>query len=349
MEREVDMNIEPKDLQRLRGLRNVSTDAGILSVYLPIDPGTSPHRGYVPALMDLLKPLRDEGQAQHDRIEAEAERVLAHVRESSPEGTAVVMFSSEPAGIWETFSLQLPVTAKARWGRRPHLLPLQAWLDDFPTAVLALADQRDARIYLLQLGDMEQERRVIGHTPGRQRQGGWSAFRYERDRQRHVQEHLHDVAQELAEVALQEGAEYVVLAGTDETTSLLAKQLPSSVASKLAGTFRAEMFATDAAIAESAGEVIDAAEREQERALAQEVVDAAMAGGRASLGAEETLQMLREGRAHQLVISAQALQTPPGDSAATIAEDAGLAIEVVHDAGADVLAPHGGIGAVLRY
>ncbi len=338
------------DLQRLRELRKLSTQEGILSVYLPVDPQVSTHRGYVPALMDILKPLReDESDPRHARIEAEAQRVLDYVRDNPPEGTAFIAFSSQPAGIWETFAFQLPVEGRARWGARPHLLPVRELLDDFPTAVLALVDHNDARIYILGLGGMDRERRVTGAVPGRQRQGGWSAFRYERDRQHHIAEHFEDVARGLAEVAEAEDATFVVIAGTDENTSAVVQKLPASVTPRLAGTFRAEMFATDASLAESAGAVIDAAEREQERTLAQQVIDAALSGGRGALGVEKTLEMLTDGRVHQLVVSEQTLHGPEGEVAASMAEDAGIEIEVVHEDGEAALASHGGIGAVLRY
>ncbi len=338
------------DLQRLRKLRKLSTQEGILSVYLPIDPQVSTHRGYIPALMDLLKPLReDESDPRHARIEAEAERVLEYVRDNPPEGTAFIAFSSQPAGIWETFAFQLPIDGRARWGARPHLLPVRELLDDYPTAVLALVDQKDARIYVLRMGDMDRERRVGEHASGRQHHGAWSAFHYEGDRQHHLDEHFEDVAQGLAEVAEAEAASFVLIAGSDENTSAVVQKLPSSVASKLAGTLRAEMFATDASLAESAGEVIEAAEREQENRLVQQVIDATLSGGRGALGIEKTLQMLTEGRVHQLVVSEQTLHSPEGEAAASMAEDAGLDIEVVHEDGEAALAAHGGIGAVLRY
>ena len=338
------------DLQRLQMLRAVSTQDGVLSVYLPVDPHVVTQRGYVTQLMDILKPLReDKSNPGHARIENEAELVLEYVRNHPPDGTAFIAFSSQAAGIWETFSLNLPIEARARWGTRPHLLPVWELLDDHPTGVLALVDQKDARLYVLRLGEFGRERRVVGHASGRQRQGGWSAFRYERDRQRHIDEHFEDVAEQLAEVAVAEAATFVVIAGTDENTRAVAAKLPPPVLSKLAGTFRAEMFAADSDLAEGAGRVIEAAEREQERRLARQVVDETLAGGRGALGLQDTLRMLRESRVHELVISENVLHTAEGEAAASMAEDSGIDIEVIHDEAEEALSPHGGIGAVLRY
>ena len=116
-----------------------------------------------------------------------------------------------------------------------------------------------------------------------------------------------------------------------------------------------ELFDVDVAIldvgdlAEGAGRVIEAAEREQERRLARQVVDETLAGGRGALGLQDTLRMLRESRVHELVISENVLHTAEGEAAASMAEDSGIDIEVIHDEAEEALSPHGGIGAVLRY
>lgn len=345
------MKLEQVDLRRIQALRQFANDHGVLSVYVPIDPATALHHGYDPQLMDALQEVRDKApQEQRERIQAESEAILAHVRgDYTPHGTALAVFSCLPAKLLEAFSFQLPVPALARFDTRPFMQPIDAWMDDYPAALIALVSHEEARIINIELGELAGAQHIRSDVPGKQRQGGWSAFRYQRDQERHVHEHMKSVAAAIEASAAKLGAEYVVLAGADESTHALAGVLPEPVRAKLAGSFRGEMFATEAELVDRAREVIGTAARARERALAEELVDLALAGGKAALGNDETMQMLREGRARSLVIAEAALGTPAGEQAAALAWQTGLELEVVHGVAEAALAPYDGIAASLRY
>ena len=65
------MKLEQADLRRIKTLRQFADDSGVLSVYLPIDPATALHHGYVPQLMDVLQELRDKAsKEQRERIQS---------------------------------------------------------------------------------------------------------------------------------------------------------------------------------------------------------------------------------------------------------------------------------------
>jgi ribosomal protein L30E len=345
------MQITVGDLNRLQDVRHTSHADGILSVYLPIDPVVAPHRGYVADLMNTLRELRDKAPPSVvGRLDEEAARVLAFVRtEYVPNGSCLMIFSSMPADIWEVFSFQLPVKALARFGEKPYFLPVAALSEDFAPTMVALVDHREARFYSLRLGELLGEKHFSSDVMGYSRQGGWAAFRFEKERQHDIGEHLRRVVEALKTSDDAAPFENLLLAGTDETTHALTALLPHELQHKLTGTFRAEMFATDAQLIDSARGVLATKERERELDLTQRLIQTALEGGQAALGLDETLQMLREGRARSLVLSEDAAFGAEGETAYALAESAGLPVEFVHAEAAVLLEPYAGLAAQLRY
>ena len=335
-------------IQRLRRLRD---GRAVLSVYLETEPGLALHHGHVSALMDVLRDLRERiPDDQQNALSIEAERVLGFVRETYvPGGRTLVLFSSRPRRLFQTLSLHLPLHTLARFASRPYLLPLDLALEDHPRIAVALVGEEKTRLLTTVFDEIESERETKDHVPGRQRQGGWSAFKYQRDRERHIQTHFAGVVDELRLLARSAPYKWLVLAGTDEATSAVATLLPRALKSRLAGRFNEEHFETSAELAKQAARVAAAAERAEELQLATRIKDQAYAREPAALGWDATLRALAEGRVHHLAISAAELNSSDADRALDLASETGAQVEVVHDAAAELLAPHRGIGALLRY
>jgi len=344
--------IEPEDEARLVRLRSLSAAEGILSVYLPIEAGQALHHGYVPALMDILRDAREAAasDAERERIEAESERVLRYVREEyTPAGRTLVLFASGPRDLLEPLRIQLALPALARFRAKPFLAPLDAAMEDEPRVAVAVVDERQARIFVTFLGELESRQKMADAVPGLQRQGGWSAFKYERDRLHHIEEHFRHVAGVLVEQHRRLPFKRLVLGGTDENVEAMRDALPEDLRRAVAGTFPAEMFATDSDLVQAAIPIAEAAERAEEVALATEVRDRAMAGGPAALGWEETLQTLAEGRVHGLALAARHLGTKEGEKALALAWDTDARVEFLRGEAEAILDANGGIGALLRY
>ena len=343
------MSLEQQDtIQRMRRLR---AGRAVLSVYLETEPGLALHHGHVARLMDMLRELQaNVPNDQQGALGQEAERILGFVREAYvPSGRTLVVFSSGPRRLFETVSLHLPLRTMARFAPRPYLLPLDLALEDHPRVAVALVGEEKTRFLTTVLDEIESQSETKEHVPGRQRQGGWSAFKYQRDRERHIHEHFAGVVDELRQLQKSAPYKWLVLAGADDATSAVAKLLPASLKAKLAGRFREEHFETSAEVARQAVQVAEKAEREEELQLATQIKDLTYARGSAALGWDTTLRALAEGRVHRLAISAGELSSADADRAVELASGSGAEVEVVHGAAEEVLAPHRGVGALLRY
>ena len=343
------MTLEHQDtIRRLRRLRD---GRPVLSVYVETEPGLALHHGHEAALMNVLRDLAATvPEDQQASLAREADRVLDFVRgDYVPSGRTLIVFSSTPRRLFRPLTLHLPLRTLARFAPKPYLLPLDLALEDHPRVAIALVGEEKTRLLTTVLDEVESERETREHVPGRQRQGGWSAFRYQRDRERHIREHFVGIVDELRQLQKDSPYKWLVLAGTDEATGSVTKLLPRSLKSKLAGTFAEESFETTAELARQGILIAAQAERAEELEVATRVKDQAYARGKGTLGWDTTLRALAEGRVHLLAISVTELSSPDADRAVDLALDSRAAIEVVHGDAAEVLAPHRGIGALLRY
>ncbi|HEY7270834.1 MAG TPA: Vms1/Ankzf1 family peptidyl-tRNA hydrolase [Dehalococcoidia bacterium] len=345
------MWISAEDEARIARLRRLRDGAPVLSVYIPVEKGQALHHGHLAATIDLLKGLRPRIDAVDvDAFEAESGRVLTFVREGGPmKGQTLAIFASTRRRLWQVLEFQLPLKAIARFNHKPYLPPVDAAQDDNPRTVVALITNEKARVLTMALGEIEGEYKISDSVPGRQRQGGWHASRYELDREHHITAHLANVVNSLGELDRHKHFDRLVLGGTKEVTEAVAAALPPPLRSKYCGTFRAEAFRTDDELAKAAWPIAEAAERAEEVRLARQAHDRASKGLRAALGWDATMRCLREGRVQKLLITKEACGTERGDEAFELAWDTRAPIEVVHGEGAAVLAPDGGVGALLRY
>jgi peptide subunit release factor 1 (eRF1) len=329
----------------LRGLQESRMESPVLSLYLPMTETPAVDRGYVALAKDLLATV-----AEMDRLASEQKRLLLdHIQGMTPAGKTAVFFQPGEAKQPVTLTLQLQLPGLAQQGAEPYLVPLLALEENYPLIAVVAVDEREARLILVDLGETVGVTRLRDDVPGRQRQGGWAAFRYERDRTEHVRAHLSHVASELEGQMRTLPVKRVVLAGSPETCSGLLEALPAATRSVVAGQVPLEMFASDSEIVSRCLGVAEDAERQEEMELADQVMELALAGGRASLGWDETLQVLAEGRVHKLALADTEIGSDRADSALKLAWSTGATVEFMRGSAAERLADNGGIGAVLRY
>jgi hypothetical protein len=110
-----------------------------------------------------------------------------------------------------------------------------------------------------------------------------------------------------------------------------------------------ETYASDDEVIAKARSVAESAERDEELKLVREIRDLVGSRGNGSLGWDQTIALLNEGRVHRLALGANHVGTPDGDSAVLKAWDTGATVEIL---GAEAQAELGDVGemaALLRY
>ena len=312
-------------------------------------------------------------------FEQERARVIDFMRgEFELHGRSLVIFSSQPRALWQTFQLQVPVRTLAWFSERPLVSPLTAILDEHERYAVVLLDKEQARLLSVYLNRVEAQMHIRDDYPGRTATGGWAQARYARHREAHLHRHVLHVTEAIRAEVSRRPFDRLIVGGPDEALSALLSVLPAGLRSRVAGTYTCELFASEQEILDHVRAIEEAAERRGEAELVTRLVDQAKGGGLATLGWEQTLQSLGEGRVHKLFLTEGATRRgwgcPSGhfagptsrkvcplcgiriDAVPDLAEwaverafDTDASVETVRGEAARQLRKEGSVGALLRY
>jgi len=356
----------------------------ITSVYLTVDGRRYPRKSdYEIRLDDLLR--RGRAQAEGEGLSKEAlrsvmgdlEAIGSFVRDEFERGDTrgLALFSAYAAGLWEEVRLPRPVRDRATVASAADVLPLEQVLETYRPMCLALVDYEKARLFLSELGRVEEVTHFIDDVPGRHDQGGWSQMRMQRHVDDHRQRHLKRVAEALFRLLKASPFDSLVLAGPAEAHLDIEHTLHPYLRERIRASVTLTMTATLDEVAARCLEVEEEQERTKEAAKVEALRAAAESGGKAVTGLPDTLAAVAEGRAAEILVGLDL--SAPGFSCpncgrltergtrcpacgstmrpvADVVEEAvaravrqGSRVEtIVHP---DGLARYGGIGALLRF
>ncbi len=354
----------------------------VTSVYLSVDGRRFPRRSdYEVRLDELLRRGRSQtesmGKEAARSVEADLSAVSSFVRDrferSAVRGIAV--FSATAAGLWEEVLLPRPVRDRAVVGAQPDLLPLHALLETYESMCTALVDYEKARVFVAELGRIEEESDVWDEVPGRHEQGGWAQMRFQRHVDDHRQKHLKHVANVLFKLLKRRPFDHLVLAGSDEAVADLERELHDYLRQRVRARLHLPIVTSAEEVLARSLALEEELERDRERAKIERLAQAAAMGGRGVAGLPGTLGALSESRLGELVVGidlvapgvtcpacdrlgaegevcpacGSALRPVPDVVEAAVAQAfrQGCTVETVTEDGA--LAALGGIGGFLRF
>lgn len=354
--------------------------APITSVYLTVDGRRYPRRSdYEVRLDELLRRARSDaeglGREALRSVERDVEMVSAFVRETFDRGDTrgLGMFSSSRAGLWEVVRVPRPVRDRVTVAPAVDLLPLEALLETYRPTGTVLVDYEKARLFLTELGRLEEVEDLWDEVPGRHEQGGWAQMRMQRHVDEHRTKHLKRVADAAFALWRRRGFEHLILAGPAEARGELEGVLHDYLRRRVRARLGLAVTAGPEEILTRVLAVEEELEREAERAAVERLWTA---GGNdhGVVGLDATLDALAAGRVGELVVAFDLARqgaacsacgrlatggsacptcgAPMGavpdvvEAAVTLALRSGARVEtIVEDAGlGDV-----GIGAVLRF
>jgi peptide chain release factor subunit 1 len=373
------MTITRQEIERLAQLR---AEAGILSASIKIDPRLGYERNQPDQKFKgaYSRFLRTADEVARGVAERERDRVLEFLRGWQPRGRGLVIYSSTPAGIWEVHPLRVMVPTWVSVANTPDTAFLARVLNEYPRMAVVMLDGGDARIYLAEQGSDREVDELDVELPNRHDQGGWSQARYARHVEFHRSAHLREVADRLQDVYYERPFDRLVLVGVDEPVKEFESLLADPIRRRLIGHINVDFKQeNDDQIIERVQELNREHERKAEEELVTRIQGFADAGGRGTLGLDDTLMAIVEGRAQEVAIaegmtqdgsvclncdylSAHKFERCPVCSSSEVEDLPDIverAIECAHIKGATVnevfgggresLLARGGIGAVLRY
>jgi peptide chain release factor subunit 1 len=354
----------------------------VTSVYLSVDGRRYPRKHeYEVQLEDLLHTVKEEAARleppQRTSVESDAGDISRFVKEEFDRGSnrGLALFSAHGAGLWETVVLSRPVRNRAVVAPHPDLLQLEALLEIYESFCTVLVDSEKARVFLAELGRIEEQSELLDDVPGRHDQGGRSQARYQRHVDDHRRRHLKHTADVLFGFFKRREFDHLILGGPEEIVAEFEHELHDYLRQRVRARVSLAITASTDEVLQRSLELEEHLERERERAAVEQVVADVGAGRPAAAGLGPTLAALRDERVGTLVVafdfSAPGRECPNcgalfesgtrcqfcgaetrkvGDvveSAVAAAFRQGARVETVTEDGS--LEELGGIGALLRF
>ncbi|HEX8929308.1 MAG TPA: Vms1/Ankzf1 family peptidyl-tRNA hydrolase [Actinomycetota bacterium] len=368
--------------ERFRMLRAVQAERPVVvSCYLDTSGRDRPRRpDLLRAAERLVRSVRadadrlDLDRGERSAVDADLDDFLRGVGGLVDRGSTrqLISFSSRSLGLSEQLRLPLPLGDHGAIGRRPMLLPLESALAADAMLGLALTDRGRTRLFLQQLGELEELPGVVDEVPAQTSGGGWAQARLARRADAAAQQHAKRSAEAVYQAFRAIDGLELVLAGPEPAVRELAGRLRSELADRVVAELRLPVGASQQEVSQALERV--AAERAAARnaALVRRVTEGAGSPSIAA-GLGPVLEALRQ---HRLAtVLAAARMTSPGATCPGCGQLA-LALECPSCGTAteeldDVIAPTleeamrqgatvvvvpgealetvGGVGAVLRY
>jgi peptide subunit release factor 1 (eRF1) len=284
-------------------------DSLVLSLYINVDQSNAANlnRGFETAVENLLRQMSETDTNHNKSFEAEREKVFRFLKEYTPHGRALVIFSNSVNGFWWQRDLQVEVPTEGRISSHPWVTPLLKILEEHDRFAAVLIDKHRARILAVDAMGLEQLADLTSDVPNKHATTGtdhiWSQSQMGRDHIKHLKWHASRAAEELAGIIDRTRITKIVVGGPVEATSLFTNELPKRLQQMVIGTVAVPIDASYDRLLTELRAVRESAEREDEDRLVQSLITSAHKGDRAVLGAADTLAAIREGRVYCMVVA----------------------------------------------
>jgi len=183
------------------------------------------------------------------------------------------------------------------------VLPLEVVLETYRRSAVVLVDYQDARLFVVEVGEIEEVAAVADEVPGRHDQGGRAQMRMQRHVDDHRARHLRRVADRVFALWRRRRFEHLVLAGPAEAHRELEGELHDYVRRTVRAHLVLPIGATTGRVLGRVLEIEEDAERASERDVLERLEAAVGSRDGGVAGVEPTLEALAVGRVGELVVS----------------------------------------------
>ncbi|HEX8185594.1 MAG TPA: hypothetical protein VF747_12600, partial [Blastocatellia bacterium] len=223
-------------------------DSFILSLYVNVDQSNAANlnRGFETKVENVFRQMAEsqaEGENHKQRLEAECRRVLDFLRDYTPRGRGLVIFSDSSRDFWWQRDLQVALSTEGRWSQNPWVRPLLEVIEDHDQFGVVMIDKHHARIMTVDASGMQQQAEITSDVPNKHATTGsdhiMSQTQMQRDHEQHVQWHVKRVIDELVSIVDRKKLSRIVIGGPVEATSAFANELPKRLQQMIIGTISA--------------------------------------------------------------------------------------------------------------
>jgi len=287
-------------LDALRELAGFRAERGCaITLYLDLDPSTSPTAGAVSARVRSLLAKARQDEAPRRDLERLERFFEADFQRDSARGYAVFMAESD--GVWRDLPLAAAVPDSVHVGDEFHVAPLLPLLVTGSGALVGFVSRERGSLYHLRGGRLGELADLSDSVPRRHDQGGWAQARLQRRVDELAAQHYREVADALDRRFRSLGRPPVILIATEETRAELRDLLSAEVADAVVGWAAAEAHATAPQLERIVAPLFDRWRADCEREHVDRWREDVGRGARAAAGWPDTLEAASDGRVELLL------------------------------------------------
>ena len=323
----------------------------------------------------IAYPLRS---SERESFKRDVERIWTYLEsELKPSSNGAVIFACWGTDeFFEAMQFEAPVHEHRLYlYHQPHLYPLARLMDQYPRYAVLIADTKAARLLVFGRGALLRSGRITSPQNSPRAIDGWSQTRYQRHVANYHLHHAKEIVEVLDRVVRDDTIEYIMLAGDEVIIPVLRELLPYRLQAKLIDVLKLDIAASQSQVLQATLDALREHDAQIDAERVQLLMDAYRAGGRAVIGAHDTLAALNNGQVEEVIISgsleeihdaAEEVGTAlapdalvregdrsgtrvvmVADQLVTRARRTGARMRFIEDA--SLLSDVGGVGALLRY
>jgi peptide chain release factor subunit 1 len=278
-----------------RILRFESGGMPVVSLYVTGVADGSVHTR-VNSLLGQIRPLaKDQDHTLEHEARLSIRGDLERIIEASTEGRwkqgMTAVFSCSGRDFFEEVSLPRAFRDRVFVDTTPWARPMLAILDEYHRMCVAVVDDSSAEVWELYLNEIRQVRRL--RDPALRNPDlayGKQEHKVHHKAEELAKRHYRRLATMLNDLHRAEGFDLLAVGGHSYEVSAFTELLPRPLRERLAGTFTIDACtATPADVRREAESIMDHYERDEERRLVVEIVEATAERRRAALGLDDCL------------------------------------------------------------
>ena len=256
------------------------------------------------AFAERLRSFPERSPAQ-ERLAADRDRIFQYLAGLDPATRSVAVYASFGDDLWEALEFRTTFDDhRLVVGPVPHLYPLVKLADQEPRYAVCVADVHQARIVVVGLGGVLDERDFDAPQPiDRTRVAGWAEVRYQARIEDHIQKHAREIVERLETIVRKGEVDYIILGGDDLILGELRRHLTSAVREKVIDEEPIAIDESAHRILERTLDVVRRTEADDSRKLADAAIDRFRAGGLAAAGLYATIEALNLEQVDRLLLA----------------------------------------------
>ena len=288
------------DLRKLAELS--APDRAFLSLYLSGPAGMAVLEKRIRTDRALLKDHQDE----LEHFDRNMKTVEEYFKRNPHKSGSLCLFSCWVLEFFEVHTLPVSVPDLLWVDSSLYIRPLAELQDEYENCAVVVADNKLAKVFLVASTVATHEVRITGNVKNHVKVGGWSQQRYERRRDKQLQDYAKDIADELTELDRENAFRRVIMVGSKETLRTIRAALPNQIAQKAVEDKALDLGKSDDLVQREIYDLFVEQERASEQALWEVIKSEQLRSGLAVVGIEDVLHAATAGRVEKAVVTRNA-------------------------------------------